>query len=283
MQAGNQSGAAALAPVTESGRAGLAALIENPRSALLAFDFDGTLAPIVDDPAGARAHPDALPALQGVAGVVGRLAIISGRPVASAVEYGGLAGWSGPADLVVLGEYGLERWHAATGETTEPDPLPGVAEVKRRLPELLARAGAAAAHVEDKRVAVGVHTRRMPDPAEALDRLRGPLSALAAETGLTLEPGRFVLELRPPGVDKGRALRGLVEEYAARMVMYAGDDLGDLAAYDAVDALRAEGVPGLLVCSGSVEVTALAERADLVVDGPDGVIAVLRALADRLH
>jgi trehalose 6-phosphate phosphatase len=61
-----------------------------------------------------------------------------------------------------------------------------------------------------------------------------------------------------------------------------GDDLGDLAAFAAVEQLRAEGVPGLLVCSGSTEVTALAERADLVVDGPEGVAALLSALADEL-
>ena len=58
-------------------------------------------------------------------------------------------------------------------------------------------------------------------------------------------------------------------------MVFIGDDLGDLAAFDAVDELRADGVPGLLVCSGSTEETALAERADLVVDGPAGVVALL--------
>jgi trehalose 6-phosphate phosphatase len=61
--------------------------------------------------------------------------------------------------------------------------------------------------------------------------------------------------------------------------MYAGDDLGDLPAFAAVDKLRSDGVPGLLVCSGSTEVTELAERADLVVDGPAGVVRLLRGLA----
>ena len=63
---------------------------------------------------------------------------------------------------------------------------------------------------------------------------------------------------------------------------FVGDDLGDLAAFDAVDALRAAGTPGLLVCSGSTEVTALADRADLVVDGPDGVVALLWPSRDAL-
>ncbi|MDQ3431563.1 MAG: trehalose-phosphatase, partial [Actinomycetota bacterium] len=95
-----------------------------------------------------------------------------------------------------------------------------------------------------------------------------------------LEPGRMVLEIRPPGMDKGAALRALVQERAARAVLFAGDDLGDLAAYDAVQGMRAEGVAGLLVCSASAEVGELAERADVVVDGPAGVVDLLEALAD---
>ncbi len=65
-------------------------------------------------------------------------------------------------------------------------------------------------------------------------------------------------------------------------MLYAGDDLGDLAAFTAVDKLRGSGTAGVLVCSGSEEVTELRERADLVVDGPSGVVGLLRALAERL-
>ncbi|MDP9392911.1 MAG: trehalose-phosphatase, partial [Actinomycetota bacterium] len=100
--------------------------------------------------------------------------------------------------------------------------------------------------------------------------------------GLDVEPGRMVLELRPPGTDKGAALRGLVEQDRPAVVMFAGDDLGDLAAFDAVDELRAAGLPGLLVCSGSEEVRALAARADLVVDGPDGLVELLGQLVRML-
>jgi trehalose 6-phosphate phosphatase len=129
---------------------------------------------------------------------------------------------------------------------------------------------------------VAVHTRRTADPSATFDALRDPLAELADEVGLVVEPGRFVLELRPAGGDKGDALRTLVEQRPPSVVVFVGDDLGDLAAFDAVDRFRADGTPGLLVCSGSTEVTALADRADLVVDGPDGVVALLRALADAL-
>lgn len=270
-------------PSTERGRAGLEALAGDPASALLALDFDGTLAPIVADPAQARAHPEAVGALSELSGRIGHTAIITGRPAATAVEYAGLRGARALGDLTVLGHYGLERWDAGTDRFSVPPEPPAVHEARRRLPGLLADCGATDAYVEDKGSSLGVHTRRLPDPREAFDRLRGPLRRLAEELGLVLEPGRLVLELRPPGVDKGAALRALVEELGARTVVFAGDDLGDLAAFDAVDALRAQGMAGLLVCSGSTEEAALAERADVVVDGPEGVVRFLRALAARLE
>jgi trehalose 6-phosphate phosphatase len=109
--------------------------------------------------------------------------------------------------------------------------------------------------------------------------LRPMLEQLASEAGLQLEPGRFVLELRPRGLDKGGALTALVAERGARAVLFAGDDLGDLAAFAAVDELRRQGVQGVTVWSASPEVPALAERADVVVNGPEGVVALLEALA----
>ncbi len=127
-----------------------------------------------------------------------------------------------------------------------------------------------------------MHTRRAGDPQAAFEALRAPLAELAGRHGLIVEPGRMVLELRPPGMDKGVALLDHVRRTGAGSVVYAGDDLGDLPAYGAVEKLRADGVPGVLVCSGSDEVTELRERADVVVDGPRGVVALLRALASRL-
>ncbi|MDP9445103.1 MAG: trehalose-phosphatase [Actinomycetota bacterium] len=271
-----------LEPTTAAGRAGLAAVLADPTGALLALDFDGTLAPIVADPSQARAHPGAVDALAALAGRLGHLAVVTGRPAAVAARYAGLAGRRDLGDVEVLGQYGLERWDAETGQVTAPPASPAVAHVREQLGSVLAGAGAADAHVEDKGAAVAVHTRRMADPVAAFERLRGPLDALAREHGLHLEPGRFVLELRPRGVDKGGALRSLVQRCAARSVMFAGDDLGDLAAYDEVDRLRHQGLPGLLVCSSSTEQTALADRADLVVDGPAGVVGLLRDLAAAL-
>lgn len=265
-------------PRTPAGAEGLAAIRADPRHAIVGLDFDGTLAPIVPDPESARPHPGVVPALRRLAPLVDSVVVVTGRPAGTAVAYGGFTDVPG---LVVLGQYGLERWEA--DELRTPPPPPGIERARSALPDLLARAGAPEGiWVEDKGSALAVHTRRTADPGGVLASIRGPLADLAERAGLLVEPGRMVLELRPPGTDKGGALRAFVRERAGRAVLFAGDDLGDLPAFDAVEALRAAGVPGVTVCSGSVEVAGLAERADLVVDGPAGVVALLDALAESL-
>ncbi|MGA5809546.1 trehalose-phosphatase [Streptomyces cellulosae] len=270
-------------PSRQAGRDGLDALVAHPGKALIGLDFDGTLAPIVPDPEQARAHPDAVPTLAALAPKVASVAVVTGRPPGVAVRHGGFAGVPGLEHLVVLGHYGAERWDAVTGSVTAPAPHPGVAAARAELPGLLDRVGAwQGTWIEEKGRAVAVHTRRASDPQAAFEALRAPLTDLATRHGLVVEPGRLVLELRPPGMDKGVALLEYAREIGAGSVLYAGDDLGDLAAFTAVDKLRASGTPGVLVCSGSEEVTELRDRADLVVDGPAGVVRLLRALAARL-
>ena len=230
------------------------------------------------DADGARAHPRAVPALRELAGLVGTLAVITGRPAGDAVELGGLGEVPG---LIVLGHYGWERWE--DGELSSPPVPPGVETVRARLPEVLAEAGAPeGTWIEDKGSALAVHTRRTADPAGALAALADPLAGLAAAAGLAVEPGRLVIELRAPGTDKGTALTALAAERRSGPVLFAGDDLGDLPAFAAVRARREAGHPGLTVCSASGEVTELAAGADLVVAGPDGVAALLSGLARAL-
>ncbi|HTX83228.1 MAG TPA: trehalose-phosphatase [Streptosporangiaceae bacterium] len=263
-------------PRTADGRNGLAALISDPRRALVAVDFDGTLAPIVDDPAAARATPAATAALARLARLAGTVAIITGRPAADAASFAGLTDVPG---VIVLGHYGMQRWER--GELSTPAVPQGMSTARAELPAVLSAAAAAqGTFVEDKGEALAVHTRRAAEPQAELDRLRLPLAQLAERAGLALEPGRFVLELRPPGADKGRAITDLAAERAPRAILFSGDDLGDRPAFAAVRQLREEGTPGLLVCSGSAEVPELAAEADLVVDGPDGIAALLAELAD---
>jgi trehalose 6-phosphate phosphatase len=265
-------------PRTAEGRAGLARILQEPDKALIATDFDGTLSPIVADPDAAYAHPAAMGVLRELSGRVGTVAVITGRAAEAAVELGGFGGVPG---MIVLGHYGWERWE--DGRLSSPPVPDGVAEARERLAGVLADAGApGGTRVEDKGSALVVHTRQAADPVGALEVLKEPLADLAAATGLTVEPGRLVIELRPPGMDKGAALSSLVAERKAGAILFAGDDLGDLAAFGAVRALRAAGHPGLTVCSASGEVTQLAAEADLVVDGPAGVVGLLGSLARAL-
>jgi trehalose 6-phosphate phosphatase len=263
---------------TPEGQAGLHALRADPGHALIAADFDGTLSAIVERPGDARAFPGAVAALAALAGAVGTVAVITGRPPADAVRLGGL---EAVPRLIVLGHYGWQRWQ--DGQLTWPASPPAVQAARAALPGLLSEAGAPeGTWVEDKTHALAVHTRRAADPQAALRGLGGPLGELAARLGLTAEPGRLVIELRPPGVDKGTALTDLVAERAATSVLFCGDDLGDLPAFAAVRALRGRGVPGCAVASASPESPRVAAAADLVVDGPAGVVALLAAIAAEL-
>lgn len=251
-------------------RALLAPLL--PRT-LVALDFDGTLAPIVARPENARALSGSAGILTAIAEKVARVAIVTGRPAADAVRLGGLADVPG---LVVCGHYGLERWSAGRLET--PAEADGVEEARARVTTLASsRPGMA---VEDKGHSVAVHTRRAERPADMLAEVRPYVDVIARETGLQVTPGRFVLELRPAGAHKGAAIRELAAGASAAAIVYAGDDVGDIPAVDAVRDLQSRGVTGMVICSDSGEVAPeFRAAADLVVPGPEGVLRTLRALA----
>jgi trehalose 6-phosphate phosphatase len=219
-----------------------------------------------------------VPALAALAAAVGTLAVITGRPAAEAVAYGGLAAVPG---LIVLGLYGRQRWQ--DGTLAGPGAPPSVEAARQALPGVLREAGAAeGTWLEDKGDALAVHTRRTADPEGALAVLRDRLGELAEGLGLAAEPGRMVIELRPPGADKGTALTDLAAERGARSVLFCGDDLGDRPAFAAVRAMRGQGVPGCTVASRSAECPEVADAADLVVAGPEGVVALFAAIAGRL-
>jgi len=244
-------------------------------------DIDGTLAPIVERPEDARLAVGALEVLTLLADNVDQLAVISGRAADEVVRLGGLDAVRG---LRVLGHYGLQAWR--DGQLESPAPEPGVELARRRLPDLLAGAPDGV-YVEDKQHSVAVHTRPAASPQQALDDLTPALWQLASDAGLEAVPGKFVLELRPAGIDKGTALRGLIHDVRASTVVYVGDDVGDLPAFRVVAELRESGaIDGLAVAAISYdsatsdEVPAeLREAADLVLPGPDAVVAWLAGIA----
>jgi trehalose 6-phosphate phosphatase len=263
------------------GRQRYDALVAAAQTTVVGLDFDGTLAPIVDDPESAHIHPDAPQVLLALVEVVRAVAVITGRPARKALALGGLEdvgaeiGDTG-RELFVFGQYGYERWSSTQRRVVSPRPPRGLSAFLRDLPRVLRDADAADAFVEDKGLAIAVHTRRLDDPAGAYDRLLPRLTELAERRGLAVEPGRNVIEMRSPGMDKGVVVRKLAAEVDAGGFLFAGDDLGDVEAFEAVAELRDRGLATLLVCSASQEESTLLELSDVVVPGPDGVLDLLR-------
>jgi len=244
----------------------LAPFAEEPSRSVVILDFDGSLAPIVDDPADAAPLPGAVDALAALVQRIGRVAVVSGRPVEFLRSVLPVDG------LVLVGQYGVERLDGAT-VVTDPG-VPGWAEaVEAAATE--AEAALPGLYVERKgAVAAALHWRRAPElEAAAVDLGR----RLAARHGLALEPGRLTLELRAPvEVDKGTATAALAADAHAALV--AGDDRGDLAAFAALSQLQERGRlrHALRIAVRSPEAPGeLLRQADHQVDGPTGLLALL--------
>jgi trehalose 6-phosphate phosphatase len=259
------------------------ALVRAVDQVVVGLDFDGVLSPIVDEPSEAHIHPEAPEVLVALSDVVRAVAVVTGRPARQALALGGLdevgdAIGDHGKELFLFGQYGNERWSSTSRRVISPRPPHGLSTFERELPGLMRRADAGDAHVEEKGLAVAVHTRRLEDPAAAFERLLPPMRELAARHGLVVEPGRNVIEVRSDGMHKGHAVETLVREQSAGGFLFAGDDLGDIEAFEAVAALREQGLPTLLVAAASDEQSALVPLADVVVPGPDGVLDLLRQL-----
>ncbi len=259
------------------------ALVAAADQVVVGLDFDGVLSPIVDEPSEAHIHPDAPEVLVALSDVVRAVAVVTGRPARQALALGGLdevgdAIGDHGKQLFLFGQYGNERWSSTSRRVISPRPPHGLSTFERELPGLLRRADAAGAHVEEKGLAVAVHTRRLDDASAAFERLLPLMRELAAQHGLIVEPGRNVIEVRSDGMHKGHAVETLVREQSAGGFLFAGDDLGDVEAFEAVAALRDQGMPTLLVAAASPEQSALVPLADVVVPGPDGVLDLLRRL-----
>lgn len=242
---------------------------------LVALDFDGTLAPIVADPADSRPAPGAVRALTALAEAGAQVALITGRDARTVLRLGGLDAVPG---LVVSGLYGAESW--CGGELSAAEQPAVIAALRDRLPAAVA-AGDPALWVEDKGLSLVVHARRAADPGAALDSVRPAVTAVAGELGLEVHDGRDVLEVRLAGYNKGTALRQLAERFGPSLVLFAGDDVGDLPAFAEIKALRAAGRQAWALAVVSDEVPGLADAADVRVDGPAAVVALLTAAGDR--
>jgi trehalose 6-phosphate phosphatase len=253
-------------------------LAERARDVALCLDFDGTLSPIVDDPDEARPLPGVVEVLSTLGARFAAVALISGRPATYLAKHAAAPG------VRYLGLYGLQEirdghvWVDPRLEAARP-------AVEAALQDLRDSAAVreSGAHLEDKEYAVAVHTRRTDDP----DRWAGPIDEtvreIAGRHGLDVIPGKLVWELSPRvHADKGDAVRRVVAESGARSVVFVGDDLGDLPAFEAVAQDASAGLDGLRVAVRTEEAPPqLLAKADLVVDGPPGVLEFLQRLSNQ--
>ncbi len=248
-----------------------------PGRAAVLTDFDGTLAPIVADPGAAWPVDGAVDLLALLVARYARVGAVSGRGVAFLAERLPVPG------LVLAGLYGLER--ADRGEADGGVADGGVvvghpdAELWRSTVASIVAAATSGAPVgvtvEDKGLTVTLHARAEPARMAWIDRF---VRDRAEPAGLVGHPGKLSVELRPPvAMDKGVVVAELAAGFDA--VCFCGDDLGDLPAFAAVAALGRTGVATLTVAAGGGETPdEVSEAADVVVDGPAGVVGLLRRL-----
>jgi trehalose 6-phosphate phosphatase len=244
----------------------LAPFLADPRDAAVLVDFDGTLAAIVDDPATARPLPGVVEALRALAARYALVGVVSGRPLAFLEAHL-------PEEVALSGLYGIE-WRR-DGDRGEH---PAAAGWRPVVADVVARARAelpGEVEVEAKGTSLTLHVRRHPELTGAAHAWA---DGAAGAVGLHVRPAKRSVELHPPvAVDKGTVVEGLVGPLGT--ACFIGDDVGDLPAFDALDRLAARGCRTLRVVVQSPEITPqVLARADVVVPGPDGTLALLREL-----
>jgi trehalose-phosphatase len=250
--------------------AALAAELAPASRWLLVLDFDGTLSPIVEHPDAAAPAVGAVDAVRALTTVTD-VAIVSGRPVAD------LRGRLGALPVTFAGGHGAEVLTADGTTTALVDDPAAVRATLDRAEDAVATLVAPDAGwlVERKDASLAVHHRRVaPDDRDRL--LPAVVATLEGFTddgpGFQLLSGKAVLELRPAGVDKGRAVAWIADRATGRPPLVVGDDVTDEDAF--AEAARRDGA-GVLVADQPRGTVARWRLAD-----PTAVVEFLRALAD---
>lgn len=252
-----------------------AALSEAPAGLLT--DVDGTLSPIVADPAASRLVDGAATTLEALARRLAVVAVVTGRAPLDARRMTGVPG------LLVAGNHGME-WLEPGADA--PAPSPSAARVRERIAAALAGVpSVAGVTVEDKGLSATIHYRNASDPAAARAAVLDALPDIGADAELELRPGRMSLELRPTGLgDKGTATRAIIDRFGLRGAVVMGDDSTDLDMFAAVAERRDAGrLRGVVIGVGGDDgetPSAVAEAADVVLRGPAEAAALLALLAD---
>ncbi len=199
----------------------------------LFLDLDGVLAPMAPRPDDVVPEPRRTAVLEALGRALdGRVAIVSGRTLD---EIDRIAEGTSPS---AAGIHGLER-RDRNGTVERAEPAAGVADALSAFQDFARdRPGIL---VEDKAMSAGLHYRQAPASEAEARTLAG---RVAEDTGLTLQPGHMVLELRTPGADKGGAVTAFMQEapFRGAIPIMLGDDLTDEAGFIAATSLGGFGV-----------------------------------------
>ncbi|MBN9240232.1 MAG: trehalose-phosphatase [Micrococcales bacterium 70-64] len=235
------------------------------RRLLVALDFDGTLAPEVDDPEKARALPEAHTAVLRLLRMPGtRVALVSGRALRSLEEVSDL-----PDTVLLVGSHGIEIRLDSPEDSVSLDT-----QELRQVDVLNTVLGEVADAVdqvwlEPKPAGFALHTRMATELNSRIAHLVARSEASAEIAGLTIREGKNVLEFSVRSTTKGEALEHLRRYTGADAVFYAGDDVTD------EDAFAALGADDFGLKSGEGQTLA-----NFRVPGPTQVARVLALLAD---
>ena len=242
------------------------------------FDVDGTLAPIVSRPDDAAVPEATRELLLKLSRRYALVACLSGRRAEDARRIVGLC------ELTYVGNHGLENLRPGSDQPETLSEADSYASAVRTFANAAytSELRDAGIRLEDKESIWSLHWREASDQSAARALLQR-VATSAERSDLVPHWGRKVLELRPPiAVDKGTALRRLLEQRGLEAALYAGDDTTDLDAFRGLRQLRSDEGLEHVVCVGvgSEEGPArIAAEADLVVDGPDGFRELLAQLA----
>ena len=201
--------------------------------AALFLDFDGTLTELAETPDAITVSPHLPKLLERLRSRLdGRLALVSGRSIADLDRHVSVPG------IPFSGSHGLEL-RLGDGSVVPLHAPHGLGEVRDRVCRFADERGGLL--VEDKPAGIALHFRRAPDAATAVADF---MERLAREWGLIVQHGSMVVELRPPGADKGDAVRALMKDapFAGSRPVFVGDDLTDEHAFAAVAAMGGAGV-----------------------------------------
>jgi len=246
----------------------LAPFVSSPATSMIVVDFDGSLSPIVVDPATALPTAGAPELLEDLALRFGQVMVVSGRPLAFLLE-------RLPHSIDLVGLYGLEGW--SNGARWEHPNGGAWREVMADLALVASTNGPDQMLVELKDLSLTLHYRGHPELASDVTAYA---SSIGNRAGLHVRGARMSVELQPPiATDKGTVIEVVAGEMTA--VLFAGDDVGDLAAFDGLDRLAAAGVHTVRVAVASDESPPeLSERADLIVASPVELISLLGRLRE---